>query len=452
MTKRPAVPSHDIALRSAARGKQAVTLARWIKRDRLNRKKNGLFFFVCLCVSLFIHLAVATDLLPSPLAQVNPPPLTTPLTTTLLPLKFDGAGAAFKQNHLATPTTVVLFTAKQPSAPHPTAARKPPRTAPPRSALKQNTTPTLASAQLAQLTPFATDTAEHAEATPPPLLASAPLPVRPTLASGAIATSVDEYIENISSSQIEKASSITPNEEAASTPDVNSTPLSEAGEPPTPTFPHQAHIVYQVFYGVWMAGKATLTWQYSGTHYRLESMITPLIGSPIRYLSEGKIDATGLKPTRFTAWRENRQREHAEFDWENKQLRYGEHSMQQTTLQKGAQDIFSITYQLALKGAVLLENTTQITTGKKVQNYPFTLTGEARLATDDANSPRALILLSETPDTSTQFWLSPDIANQPVRIIHSDKQVNLDMRAIRISVNNMLAWQAPLHNHRKYRK
>lgn len=232
-------------------------------------------------------------------------------------------------------------------------------------------------------------------------------------------------------------------------PDTTHVPTeSIASAPATSSFPHQVHIDYQVFYGIWMAGRARLTWQRNGSSYQLESLVFPIMGPQLRYVSEGKINDTGLQPTSFTAWRATTQREQAYFDWETKELRYGDPATHHVPLREGAQDIFSIIYQLALKGAPDPDQRLQITTGKKVYDYPFSIHGETLIDTEHAPL-RAIIIRAESDDTSTEFWLAPDLANQPTRIVHSDKGSHLEMRAVRIELDNTIAWQLPTPSTRK---
>ena len=209
-------------------------------------------------------------------------------------------------------------------------------------------------------------------------------------------------------------------------------------KPGKPGFPQQAEVKYNIYYGSLIAGTATITWQRRGEHYRLESRIVPIIGPVLRYRSTGQISNIGLKPEHYSAWRNDAPRESAQFDWQKQSLLYGDETRQEIALQPGAQDIFSLIYQLALKGAD--RGAIQITTGKKVYQYPLAPAGEADLKTDNGTI-RALVFRAVGDDDQTEFWLAPAFANQPVRIIRTDRRMRLDMRATNITIDHRVDWQ-----------
>jgi hypothetical protein len=211
-------------------------------------------------------------------------------------------------------------------------------------------------------------------------------------------------------------------------------------------FPVHAKLHYQVFYGAFLAGSASIDWQRDGERYRLSNQITSVIGQRMRYQSEGSIGSAGLKPENYTAWRNDEQREHARFDWKNAQLEYGDGESKNTRLDTGAQDILSLIYQLALKGAA--HPPVQITTGKQVYRYPLAPTGEAELDTG-AGKIRALVFHAQGEDSQTEFWLAPGFANQPVRIIFTNSKMKLDLRVTDIEIDQSLQWHQPKQQTRK---
>ena len=252
---------------------------------------------------------------------------------------------------------------------------------------------------------------------------------------------------------------VSPHAAAASAPAVEtaSAPVAEDTSAPVEEvpaaiherrkhFPLHARLNYQVYYGALMAGSARIDWQRQGTHYLLESRIQPIIGPLLRYVSEGSISPAGLRPDSYTAWRNSSQHEHARFDWNNATLEYGEDDTRQVALQPGAQDVFSLIYQLALKGTA--PGTVQITTGKKVYVYPLKAVGEADYDTG-FGIIHALVFRAEGDGDRTEFWLAPDFANQPVRIIRTDTKMKLDMRATDIIIDDQSVWRLPTQTYRK---
>lgn len=207
-------------------------------------------------------------------------------------------------------------------------------------------------------------------------------------------------------------------------------------------FPDRVRIRYQVFYGELMAGTATLDWQRNGKHYSLESLITPIFGPRLRYISEGSLNYSGLQPKTFLAWRNDTAREYASFHWQTKQLEYGDNEVHYAPLRNGAQDIFSVMYQLALKGADASEQSIQVTTGKKVRDYTLSPIGETDFDAGNGKM-RAIVIRSDDADAFTEFWLAPGFANQPIRVKRVDKNLQLDMRAVGIMLNGKIEWQLP---------
>ncbi|WP_215777961.1 DUF3108 domain-containing protein [Paludibacterium sp. B53371] len=238
-------------------------------------------------------------------------------------------------------------------------------------------------------------------------------------------------------------------QQEASAPQEDSRNAILSPEHALPRFPKVAQLHYQVFYGALMAGVAIIDWQRSGNHYVLESRIRPIFGPTLRYRSSGVISRHGLKPIDYQAFRNDDAREHAHFDWDGLILDYGEDNRQQVALQKGAQDIFSLIYQLALKGSD--GESVQITTGKKVYQYPLTAVGQADFDTGFGKI-HALVFRASGSDDTTEFWLAPDFANQPVRIIRSDTRMKLDMRVTDIVIDDNSEWHLPKPTPRKHDK
>lgn len=214
-------------------------------------------------------------------------------------------------------------------------------------------------------------------------------------------------------------------------------------------FPHRVALRYQVYYGALMAGIATIDWSRDNGHYTLESRVRPIIGPTLRYRSTGSIGADGIRPDDYAAWRNDSPREHAHFDWDSHQLEYGDGDSNRVDLVPGAQDIFSLIFQLALKGAGTPP--VQITTGKKVYRYPLEPTGEADFDTGFGKI-RALVFRASGDTDQTEFWLAPDFSNQPIRIIRKDANMKLDMRVTDINIDDAAEWHLPKPSSRKHDK
>ncbi|MGR2661423.1 DUF3108 domain-containing protein [Chromobacterium haemolyticum] len=216
-------------------------------------------------------------------------------------------------------------------------------------------------------------------------------------------------------------------------------------------FPRQATLGYQVFYGSAMLGTGTLDWSRGDGGYRLDINATPFIGPKLRYLSEGRFKSkTGLLPDSLQAWRGGQVKESAHFDYNAGQLRYGDQGDKLLDLKPGAQDVFSLAFQLGLKGGELGPEPIQITTGKKVYEYPMHPSGEADYDTG-AGKIRVIVFRAQGDGDINEFWLAPEFSNLPVRIQRIDKDKRIDLRAVRIDVNGAPQWKLPPQPTRKHK-
>ncbi|MCS3804949.1 hypothetical protein HNO92_002314 [Chromobacterium alkanivorans] len=216
-------------------------------------------------------------------------------------------------------------------------------------------------------------------------------------------------------------------------------------------FPRQATLGYQVFYGSAMLGTGTLDWGRGDGGYRLEINANPFIGPKLRYLSEGRFKSkAGLLPDSLQAWRGGQAKESAHFDYNAGQLRYGDQGDKLLDLKPGAQDVFSLAFQLGLKGGELGPEPIQITTGKKVYEYPMHPSGEADYDTG-AGKIRVIVFRAQGDGDINEFWLAPEFSNLPVRIQRIDKDKRIDLRAVRIDVNGAPQWKLPPQPTRKHK-
>ena len=216
-------------------------------------------------------------------------------------------------------------------------------------------------------------------------------------------------------------------------------------------FPRQATLGYQVFYGSAMLGTGTLDWSRGDGGYRLDVNAIPFIGPKLRYLSEGRFQSkAGLLPDSLQAWRGGQSKESAHFDYNAGQLRYGDQGDKLLDLKPGAQDVFSLAFQLGLKGGELGAAPIQITTGKKVYEYPMHPSGETDYDTG-AGKIRVIVFRAEGDGDINEFWLAPEFSNLPVRIQRIDKDKRIDLRAVRIDVNGAPQWKLPPQPTRKHK-
>ena len=219
--------------------------------------------------------------------------------------------------------------------------------------------------------------------------------------------------------------------------------------PPQPLrkFPAAAKLSYQLYWNGVYAGTGELNWQQGHGRYLLETVATPAFAYRMftrgyRYRVEGGIDAGGLRPDSMLSFEGDKAKEEARFDYAAGQLRYGMGAGQQVALRAGAQDIYSLAFQLGLKGGHLGDKALQITTAKKVYDYPMAPTGAFDYDTN-AGKMRVAVFQAKGGGDTTEFWLATDFANLPVRITRIDDKKRIELRAVRIEVNGALQWELP---------
>ncbi|MDF0606210.1 DUF3108 domain-containing protein [Neisseriaceae bacterium TC5R-5] len=371
------------------------------------------FFLLALVISLLLHLALlGSGLLPQ--QSLNPPTEAElrPIKVQMQALETSPTPASTKRDTVATllPATTV--------------ARKNKRNSPRKVE---------ASAAQARAKPEASAAQEE-----PQLAENDQMVEAPKQTGGKIKTQP---------SSLEDAETSTANQNSAAELDaVENTIESDGHIRPTSklrSMPRQAKLSYQAFYGSILMGSSELNWQQEGNHYQLDTKVNPIIGPKLRYESTGEFQAaSGLLPATFQAWRGSQARESARFDYAENILFYGDKGDKQVALTSGAQDIFSLSFQLALRGGQLGDAPIQITTGKKVYSYPLHPSGESDYDTGSGKI-RVIIFRAKGDGDINEFWLAPDFANMPVRIRRIDSDKQIDFKISRIEINSQQQWKLP---------
>ena len=207
-------------------------------------------------------------------------------------------------------------------------------------------------------------------------------------------------------------------------------------------FPAAARMQYGLYLSGVLLGSGEMRWQRNGGNYSLITDVTPVVGPKLRYETVGNITPQGLRPESFKATRNGEPREYARFDWAAATLAYGDKEHKTEPLQGGAQDWLSLGVQLALHGKKLSDAPIQITTGKKVYRMALRPEGETDFDTG-AGAIRAVVVRVRDEGELTEFWLAPDFANIPVRILRADKDKRIELRANLIELDGDTVWKQP---------
>lgn len=201
--------------------------------------------------------------------------------------------------------------------------------------------------------------------------------------------------------------------------------------------PAQALITYDVLYGEgqFKVGRAEQRWQVQAGRYELHTELVPLLGPRVRYVSRGRLTEHGLVPESFAEYRggDKVPRVRAEFDWERLQVLYGRpDEARSATLERGAQDVNALAFQLAwlreqAKGPV------QVATGKKVARYSFNGGTRTQVTVNGRQTEAQQWRSAEGPDR-TEIWVAPQLGNLPVRVIRvdDDKELRLIARQVQL--------------------
>ena len=187
--------------------------------------------------------------------------------------------------------------------------------------------------------------------------------------------------------------------------------------------PVKARIVYQASLAGLPIGEATQQWTIDKQHYRLETEVSPIFGAKIRYLSNGELGESGIKPADYAEFRGkgDTPRQQARFDWTAKQVSYGAPDNPQSgKLEAGAQDYNTLPYQLAWLGKKPA-TTVQIVTGRKIKQDRMAQAEAGSMMLMGKNTPTR-IWRTQDAEEGTEIWLAPEFGGLPVKIVrHDDK-------------------------------
>ncbi|HUW29263.1 MAG TPA: DUF3108 domain-containing protein [Sulfuriferula sp.] len=218
------------------------------------------------------------------------------------------------------------------------------------------------------------------------------------------------------------ASQEAPADVPASTPDA-------LAPPPLNAMPGKAEIQYTFYWGTngFRVGRAAYIWQVHGDHYVLTSITegTGLIAliqpGKLVQISQGHITPLGLAPDDFWIQRGKPTPDKtsaAHFDYLQHTVTVGKMSHATTVpLLPGAQDILSVTFQLAMLAPFQGEQLLYVTTGKGLKPYTAHVVGEDLLDTP-LGQLRTLHLArsAEAGEDAIDVWLAEDYNYLPVKI------------------------------------
>lgn len=206
--------------------------------------------------------------------------------------------------------------------------------------------------------------------------------------------------------------------------------------------PHQADIRYEVRWGP-VTVEAFQHWELDGNRYQLSTELKlPFPFSSRRYLSQGKLIASGLQPWQYDEFQvgDPVSRHQALFDHPGHQLRVGEPPDLKKNFPldpltpSAAQDLNALPFQLLWLDQRAVNTPMLVTNGKGAVNHRFQAL-PAQSFVLQGQSLTTLRLLSHASDGDLEVWLAPSLAYLPVVVIRSQdgKTLRFEAREIRFT-------------------
>lgn len=308
-----------------------------------------------------------------------------------------------------------------PPAPKPEAAVAPPRKLAPRPRPAMTPPPARPVEEVPQPT-----SADH-----PYAAVAEPEPETVAEAPEAMAEQTAEQPPADAAAQAAAPAETAPPPEPAPTPEPAP---AHARIPPVRDLPRNGAIQYQVFLGAdkLNIGRTVQTWTMDQAAYRLTSVseTTGLAGFlrpyQLAYVSEGRVDASGLRPDSFSVRRgRNGARQlSARFDWASDEITLGPiHAQRKAALPAGTLDVIALMYQLARADLTPGQLRLSITNGNKLDTYTLEVGAEETLELPLGTVRAVPVRQVRRPgEESMEIWFAPDRGFLPVRIRFLDRE------------------------------
>lgn len=209
-----------------------------------------------------------------------------------------------------------------------------------------------------------------------------------------------------------------------------------APEVPANPLPRSGYIEYNVLYGSGdglPVGRVVQSWKIENDRYLLASdaETTGLVDffrpQQLRYISQGRVTAKGLKPEEFFITRTRHgktEAARARFDWEQQQIHYGyPHDRKVAALVDGAQDLVSLAYHFALAPPPPGRFRIAVTSGRDFEVHEIEVLPEEIIETP-MGQLRTLPLKQIARPGKEHFdlWLAVQYNYLPVRLRHYDRK------------------------------
>ncbi|GAB4167696.1 MAG: hypothetical protein OHK0026_01990 [Rhodocyclaceae bacterium] len=214
-------------------------------------------------------------------------------------------------------------------------------------------------------------------------------------------------------------------------------------EAAAPAFPASGRVRFAVSVAGGLGiGRAEHGWRIEAGRYRLHSTLEATgvmaLFKPERLLqeSEGRYDAAGFAPLRFRVIRNGKPAERADFDRARGLVRL-EHRdrVWEAAVARGAQDVLSVFYQVALFPPAAAGFEADVATGKGAYRRVFRRIGEERIELPVGELRTLKVRAEQADGERIDLWLALDRNRLPVRIRMVDRKGNaVEQQAVEIDV------------------
>jgi Protein of unknown function (DUF3108) len=198
--------------------------------------------------------------------------------------------------------------------------------------------------------------------------------------------------------------------------------------------PPKLEIRYAVLTGDkgFKAGRASYTWVAAAGHYSLVNVIEAtglvslFVSGRIVQVSEGSIDASGLKPEQYWLQRGRHRQDSARMDWTTHRLVMGKGGGEE--LPDDTQDLLSFPFQLAVT-AQPGESPFRlpVADGRKLKRYSFKDLGLESLHLPDGDHRVQHLQGSRAGEGTLDVWLALDEYGVPLRVRMADRDGDVKM-------------------------
>jgi hypothetical protein len=188
--------------------------------------------------------------------------------------------------------------------------------------------------------------------------------------------------------------------------------------------PQRVESIYRVSMGSLKIGEGRDVLQHDGKTYNVASE-SKTVGLAAVYRlnvsrqSAGRVTSKGLRPDNFAELRNGKPKRSVRFDWAKKQaLLIDGQNEKVVALPDDTWDQMSFAYNFAFAGLKTAALAANLTDGRRIKRYEYTIVGEEPLRTELGSLQTIRIRKVQPPGDKRGFevWISPAHHNLPVRM------------------------------------